>query len=92
VAIAMPFCHHGQVQHAQASDIDHGDHAAAHSEPNSPVPGCEDCTYCQACASAALPSAVTDSSPISHAAYDARGMTPFLCFIPEQPHRPPLAA
>lgn len=92
-AVAMPFCQHSAAKSAQALDhSQHKDHAAAHSDSQAANPGCDDCAYCQACASPVLPTIQRDSTATRGPAYHARGVVRFIGFTPEQPHRPPLGA
>jgi hypothetical protein len=91
-AVAMPFCQHSAAKNAQASDTQHKDHSAAHSGSQAADPGCDDCAYCQACASPVLPTIQRESTTTRDPAYHGRGVAHFLGFTPEQPYRPPLAA
>jgi hypothetical protein len=83
-AVAMPFCQHSAAKNAQASDT--------HSASQTANPACDDCAYCQACASPVLPTIQRESTTTRDPAYHGRGVAHFLGFTPEQPYRPPLAA
>jgi hypothetical protein len=87
-ALAMPFCEH-QSAHDSAR---HADPAMHDQEQQPDRLACDDCAFCQLCASPALlPVAeppLSDSGGRFRAFYSPR----FVLFVPEQHERPPLTS